>query len=80
MTDDATIRTDAWEAKLSAEQRDRIFERLLQKFDPAKLAEWIEKEFQAPPPSRSALYRFRDRWRKDYEVRRNARVRAAILP
>jgi hypothetical protein len=74
MSDESTTRTDAWETELSPEQRDRIFERLLQKFEPAKVAEWIEKEFSAPQPSRSALYRFRDRWRRDYEQRRNARV------
>lgn len=74
MTEDSSIRTDAWEAKLSPEQRDRIFERLLQPFEPAATADWIEKEFACPRPGRSSLYRFRDRWRADYEQRRDARI------
>lgn len=74
MTETATTRTDAWEAPLDPEQRDRIYERLLQKFDPASLADWVEKEFACPRPSRSALYRFRDRWGKEYKQRRDARV------
>ena len=74
MSDDRKARTDAWDAALTPEQRDLVFERLLQRFDPGQIAEWIEAELKAPAPSRSALYRFRDRWRREYEQRRNARV------
>lgn len=74
MTAESTIRTDSWEAALDPEQRDRIYERLLQRFDPSAVADWIEKDFSCQRPSRSALYRFRDRWRHDFEHRRDARV------
>lgn len=74
MTETSKTRTDAWESPLSPEQCDRIFERLLQPFDPSTLADWVEKEFSCARPSRSSLYRFRDRWQAEYEQRRNARI------
>jgi len=67
-------RTDAWEAGLEPEQRDRVFERLLQPFDPEAIAKWVQEEYSCPKPSRASLYRFRDRWKPEYADRRSERV------
>lgn len=70
----ARIRSDAWEAKLTPEQKDRVFERLLQPFDPGAIADWAHEEYKCPTPSRSALYRFRESWRVEYATRRRERT------
>jgi len=70
----AKQRTDAWEAGLEPEQRDRVFERLLQPFDPEAIAKWTQEEYKCAKPSRTSLYRFRDRWKPEYAKRRNERV------
>jgi len=63
-------RTDAWEAVLTPEQCDRVFERMATPgFRWGDVATWAAAEFQAAAPSRSALYRFVARWRPDYIAR-----------
>lgn len=74
MTDDRQTRGDSFEARLSPEQRDLLYERLLQRFDPGAVGNWAAKEFEVEAPGRSALYRFRAAWRPEYENRRDQRV------
>jgi hypothetical protein len=66
MTDDRKRRTDAWDSSLTEEQQARIYDRL-KSFPWYAVAEWIKSEFAIDPPSKSALYRFRE-WFADHEA------------
>ena len=59
MTIESTIRrTDAFEAKLTEEQRWQVYDRLV-RFPWYDVRPWIAEQFFVDPPSRSALYSFK---------------------
>jgi hypothetical protein len=64
-------RTDAWDAGLTDEQRDQVFEKATRgavRADSA--AAWVAAEYGIAAPSRAALYRFLEWWRPQYVARR----------
>lgn len=66
MATDRKSRTDAWYSPLSDENQARIYDRM-KSFPWYKVSEWIKEEYKLDPPSRSALYRFRE-WFADHEA------------
>lgn len=65
------LRTDAWEAALTMEQCDQVFERMSNPgFRWSDVSGWAAEEFSVPAPSRAAIYRFVERWRPEYIARR----------
>ena len=62
-------RSDAFDATLTDAQRWQIFDQM--RHSPwYTVSEWAAEQFSIPPPSRSALYRWADRMRKDESARR----------
>lgn len=65
----AKVRSDAWDAGLSDEQRWQVYDRLRQ-HRWYEVVEWIGAELEIEPPSRSALYKWADRMRRLESTRR----------
>ena len=60
-------RVDCWEASLTPEQKEVIFDKMTRRFAPADILEFIAAEFRIAAPSRAALYEFRKRWEPVHE-------------
>jgi len=68
---DATskIRSDSWDATLTEEQRWKAYD-FFRKSPWYAVAKWAEAEFGIQQPSRSSLYRWAERMRKDESAHR----------
>jgi hypothetical protein len=67
----AKTRIDAWEAQLTDEQKDVVFARMTTPGTSwPDFVEWVSAELGVSAPSRSAAYRFVERWRPSYVARR----------
>jgi len=65
----AKVRVDAWDAPLTEEQRWEAYAHF-KRFEWAKTSQWVAKECGIEPPSRSAMYRWARRMRKQESARR----------
>jgi hypothetical protein len=75
MSTPTKTRIDAWDAGLSEAQRWQVYDRLRRGrwYDVAK---WVGEEFGVTAPSRSSLYRFASRMRRDESAHR---IESALL-
>lgn len=62
-------RTDAWDAPLTEEQRWKAYA-VLRRGQWYELSEWVAEEYGIVPPSRSGVYRWAKRMRKQESARR----------
>lgn len=62
-------RSDSWDATLTEEQRWKAYD-LFRKSPWYAVAKWAEAEFNIQQPSRSSLYRWAERMRKDESAHR----------
>ncbi|NCC50914.1 MAG: hypothetical protein EOM20_06815 [Spartobacteria bacterium] len=64
-------RIDAWEQQLTDEQKDIVFARMTTPGTSwPDFVAWVSAELDVSAPSRSAAYRFVERWRPEYVARR----------
>jgi hypothetical protein len=69
MNETAKPRIDAWDATLTEEQRWKAYD-MFRNLPWYEVAKWTAKEFGIEPPSRSALYRWAERMRRDESAHR----------
>ena len=62
-------RTDSWAAPIDIEDQWKIYHKM-RRWNWERVASWAAKEYMIDPPSRSALYRWRDYMRSKESTRR----------